>query len=170
MTTKDRRFWATKWLLLPTWLAWLARSALLSAAGRSNSYPNSIVRSASSSVLCGKEKVETHRMIANRQSSRLCQLQCQPFKLTQAYINDFPLFSRLRQDPLDLSFWSFLTFFAKWYRRRWEASSVKISQKTSKEKLVKCATEVARLHKVSIQSCTQNQPSPKVQSRSGDWI
>ena len=28
--------------------------------------------------------------------------------------------------------------------------------KNSKEKLVKCATEVARLHKVSIQSCTQN--------------
>ena len=28
--------------------------------------------------------------------------------------------------PLDLSFWSFLTFFAPWYRRSWEASSVKI--------------------------------------------
>ena len=45
---------------------------------------------------------------------------------------------------------------------------MKISLKNSKEKLVKCATEVARLHKVSIQSCTQNWPSPKVQSRSGD--
>ena len=33
---------------------------------------------------------------------------------------------------------------------------MKISQRNSKEKLVKCATEVARLHKVSIQSCTQN--------------
>ena len=33
---------------------------------------------------------------------------------------------------------------------------MKISQKNSKEKLVKCAAEVARLHKVSIQSCTQN--------------
>ena len=42
--------------------------------------------------------------------------------------------------------------------------------KISKEKLVKCATEFARLQRVSIQSCTQNQPSPKVQSRSGDWI
>ena len=61
----------------------------------------------------------------------------------------------LRQDSLYLSFWSFSTFFAPWYRRSREASSVKISQKNSKEKLVKCATEVARLHKVSIQSCTQ---------------
>ena len=43
----------------------------------------------------------------------------------------------LRQNPLDLSFWSFLTFFAPWYRRRREASSVKISRKYSKEKLVK---------------------------------
>ena len=38
----------------------------------------------------------------------------------------------------------------------------KLHRKNSKEKLVKCATEVARLHKVSIQSCTQNRPSPKV--------
>ena len=44
----------------------------------------------------------------------------------------------------------------------------KIHKKDSKEKLVKCATKVARLHKVSIQSCTKR-PSPKVQSRSGDW-
>ena len=41
--------------------------------------------------------------------------------------------------------------------------------KNSEEKLVKCATKVARLHKVSIQSCTQNRPSPKVQSCSGDF-
>ena len=34
--------------------------------------------------------------------------------------------------------------------------------------MVKCATEVARLPKVSIESCIQNRPSPKVQSRSGD--
>ena len=32
--------------------------------------------------------------------------------------------------------------------------------------LVKCTTEVARLYRFSIQSCTQNRPSPKVQSRS----
>ena len=31
---------------------------------------------------------------------------------------------------------------------------MKISLKNSKEKLVKCATEVAHLHRVSIQSCT----------------
>ena len=80
------------------------------------------------------------------------------------------LHTNLRQDPLDLSFWPFLTFFAPWYRRSMEASSVKTSQKNSKQKLVKCATEVARLCKVSIQSCTQNQSSPKIQSRSGDWI
>ena len=70
---------------------------------------------------------------------------------------------QLQAGPLDLSFWSFLTFFAPWYRRSIEASSVKTSQKNSKQKLVKCATEVARLRKVSIQSCTQNWPSPKIQ-------
>ena len=81
------------------------------------------------------------------------------------------LHTNLRQDPpLDLSFWPFLTFFAPWYRRSIETSSVKTSQKNSKQKLVKCATEVARLCKVSIQSCTQNRPSLKIQSRSGDWI
>ena len=47
---------------------------------------------------------------------------------------------------------------------------MKILQKNSKEKLVKCATEVGRLHRVSIQSCTQNRPSPKVQSLSRDLI
>ena len=36
---------------------------------------------------------------------------------------------------------------------------MKNSKKNSEEKLVKCATEVARLHKVSIQSCTQKRPS-----------
>ena len=61
-------------------------------------------------------------------------------------------------------------FFAPWYRRHREASSVKISLKNSKEKLVKCATEVARLHRVSIQSCTQKRPSPKVQSLSRNLI
>ena len=47
---------------------------------------------------------------------------------------------------------------------------MKIALKNSKEKLVKYATEVSRLHKVSIQSCklTQNRASPKVQSHSGD--
>ena len=40
---------------------------------------------------------------------------------------------------------------------------MKIALKISKEKLVKCAAEVARLYRVSIQSCTQNQLSPKVQ-------
>ena len=79
-------------------------------------------------------------------------------------------FTVLRQDPHDLSFGSFLTFFAPWYRRSREASSVKIAYKNSKEKLVKCAAEVARLYRVSTQSCTQNQPSPKFQSRSRDWI
>ena len=60
-------------------------------------------------------------------------------------------------------------FFAPWYGRSEEASSVKISLKNAKEQLVKCTTEVAWLLKVSIQSCTQNRRSPKVQSRLGDW-
>ena len=47
---------------------------------------------------------------------------------------------------------------------------MKILYKNSKEKLVKCATKVGRLHRVSIQSCTQNRPSPKVQSLSRDLI
>ena len=75
----------------------------------------------------------------------------------------------LRQDPW-FELLVIFDFFAPSYRKGREASSVKISEKNSKEKLVKCATEVGRLHKVSIQSCTQNRLSPKVQSRSGDWI
>ena len=78
--------------------------------------------------------------------------------------------SGLRQDPPWFEFLVILDFFAPWYRRGREASSVKILLKNSKEKLVKCATEVARSHRVSIQSCTQNRPSPKVQSLSRDWI
>ena len=54
----------------------------------------------------------------------------------------------IRQDPLELSFWSFLTFFAPWYGRSREASSVKISYNNSKEMLVKYATEVADVHRV----------------------
>ena len=45
---------------------------------------------------------------------------------------------------------------------------MKILFKNSKEKLVKCATEVARLLRVSVQSCIQNQLSQKVQLHSGD--
>ena len=62
----------------------------------------------------------------------------------------------LRQEPLDLS-------FLQHGMEEEGASSVKISLKTSKEKLVNCATEVAHLHRVSIQSCTQRWPSRKVQ-------
>ena len=76
----------------------------------------------------------------------------------------------LRQDPPWFEFLVIFDFFAPWYRRGREASSVKICLKNSKEKLVKCATEGSRLHMVSIQSCTQNRPSPKVQSLSRDWI
>ena len=47
---------------------------------------------------------------------------------------------------------------------------MKISLKNSKKKLVKCATEVAHLRRVSIQNCTQKRPSPKVQWRLGDLI
>ena len=80
----------------------------------------------------------------------------------------------LRHDPppFDLSFWSFLTFLHHGVenRRGREASSVNILWNNSKEKLVKWATEFARLRRVSIQSCTQNRPYPKVQSLSRDWI
>ena len=76
----------------------------------------------------------------------------------------------LKAGPPWFEFLVIFDFFAPWYRKSKEASSVKISWKNSKEKLVKCATEVARLHKVSIQSCTRNRPSPKVQSLSRDWI
>ena len=72
--------------------------------------------------------------------------------------------------PPSFEFLVIFDFFAPWYIRRRDASSVKISLNNSKEKLVKCATEVARLHKVSIQSCTQKRLSPKVQSLSRDWI
>ena len=71
----------------------------------------------------------------------------------------------LRQDPLDLSFWSFLTFFHHRIEKVERHLLWKFHKKNSKTKVVKCATELARLHKASIQSCTQNRPSPKVQSR-----
>ena len=79
---------------------------------------------------------------------------------------------QLWQDPppLDLSFWSFLTFLHHGIDEVERHLLWKFYKKNSKEKLVKCDTEVARLHRVSIQSCTQNRPSPKVQSLSRDWI
>ena len=46
---------------------------------------------------------------------------------------------------LDLSFWSFFYFFAPWYNRSRESEK---RLKKFKGKLVKCATEVARLHEV----------------------
>ena len=76
----------------------------------------------------------------------------------------------IKAEPLDLSFWSFLTFLHHGIEEVKRHLLSKFHKKNSKEKLVKCATEVARLHKVSIQSCTQNRPSPKVQSLSRDWI
>ena len=72
--------------------------------------------------------------------------------------------------PLDLSFWSFLTFLHHGIEEVERQLLWKFYKKNSKEKLVKCATEVGRLHRVSIQSCTQNRPSPKVQSLSRDLI
>ena len=85
-------------------------------------------------------------------------------------MHEFELHSQTFQaDPL---IWVFGHFwlFAPSYRKSRGASCVKIALKNSKEKLVKCATEVARLYRVSIQSCTQNQPSPIVQSLWRDWI
>ena len=61
----------------------------------------------------------------------------------------------LRQAPLGLSFWSFLTFLHHDIEEVERHLLWKFQKKNSKEDLVKCATEVARFHKVSIQSCTQ---------------
>ena len=63
-------------------------------------------------------------------------------------------FQEVRQDPL---IWVLVifAFFAPWYRNSREPSSVKIAETKSKEKLVKCATKVARFYRVSIQSCTK---------------
>ena len=71
------------------------------------------------------------------------------------------------QDPLDLSFWSFLTFLHHDLETV-EGILCENCIKISNKKLVKCATEVARLCRVSIQSCTQNWQSSKVQSLSRD--
>ena len=60
--------------------------------------------------------------------------------------------------------------FASRYRKGKMHLLWKFDKKNSKEMLVKCATEVAHLHRVSIQSCTQKRPSPKVKWRSGDII
>ena len=68
--------------------------------------------------------------------------------------------------PLDLSFWSFLTFLRHGTEEVERHLLWKFHEKNSKEKLVKWATEVAHLRRVSIQSCTQKRPSPKVQWRS----
>ena len=46
--------------------------------------------------------------------------------------------SSLRQDPLDLSFWSFFYFFASWYRRSREASSVKTNKKLGRKSWSMC--------------------------------
>ena len=56
---------------------------------------------------------------------------------------------KLMQDPLDLSFWSFLTFLHNGIQKVERHFLWKFHKKNSKEKLVKCATEVARLHRVS---------------------
>ena len=53
------------------------------------------------------------------------------------------------------SFWSFLTFLHHGIEKVERHLLWKFHKKL-KEKLVKCATKVARLHRVSIQSCTQN--------------
>ena len=75
---------------------------------------------------------------------------------------------REARPPLDLSFWSFFTFLHHGIEEVERHLPRKLYKKNSKEKLVKCATEVVHLHRVSIQSCTQNRPSPKVQSLSRD--
>ena len=79
----------------------------------------------------------------------------------------------LRQDPHPciwlLKFDHFLNFiFAPWHRKS-RGIVCENRLKNSKEKLVKCATKVARFHTVSTQRCRHNRPSPKVQSHSRNW-
>ena len=71
--------------------------------------------------------------------------------------------------PAWFEFLVILDFFAPWYISRCIFCE-NCKKKTLKGKWVKCAPEFARLHKVSIQSCTQNRPSPKVQSRWRDFL
>ena len=70
-----------------------------------------------------------------------------------------------KEGPLDLSFSSFLSFLHCGIENVEEHLVWKLHKKNSKEKLVKCATEIARLD-IGFQSCTQIRPSLTVQSRS----
>ena len=62
---------------------------------------------------------------------------------------------KLRQDPW-FEFLAIFDFLHHGIEKVERHLLWKFHNKNSKEKLVKCATEVARLHRVSIQSCTQN--------------
>ena len=84
-------------------------------------------------------------------SPGLVKVCCWNGELFLEYLTSF----RLRQDPLIWVFghiWLFCTMVYK----KWRGIFCENFIKKFKGKLVKCATEVARLHKVSIQSCTQN--------------
>ena len=71
------------------------------------------------------------------------------FTLKQGNVIVSTLLSSLRQDHLDLSFWSLLTLLHNGIEKV-ERHLCGNFIKFSKEKLVKCATEVARLHTVSL--------------------
>ena len=101
-----------------------------------------------------------------------------PSVKTNNYFRKFSLFRKLvalislRQDPpLDLGFWSFLTFLHRGIEEV-ERHLLWKFHKNFKGKVGQMChrTKVARLHKVSIQSCTQKRLSPKVQSLSRGWI
>ena len=72
--------------------------------------------------------------------------------------------------PLIWVFGHFFTFLHHGIEEIERHLLLKFYKKNSKKKLVKCATEIGRFHRVSSQSCTQNRPSPKVQSLSRDLI
>ena len=120
-------------------------------------------------VLLSQKKRPTLSVIASWTRARASG-PCSNAGLDSSCSFSLPVDLLLRQDPPLIWVLVIFDFFAPWYRRRREASFVKIWWENSKETLVKCATKVARFHKVSIQSCKQNRPSPKVQSRSGNWI
>ena len=117
-----------------------------------------------SSLFCSRRAVS--RNMALFITSSAC-LHC-PLCHSRRHVAFPPLFNTA---PPWFDFLVNFDFFAPLYRRSREASSVKFHKKKIQRRSWSNvnSTEVARLHKVSVPSCTQSRPSPKVPSRSGDY-
>ena len=77
----------------------------------------------------------------------------------------------VRQDPPDLSCSSFLTFLHHGIADKERHLLWKFHKQIQRKSWSNAQPKfLARLHKVSKESCTQNRTSPNVQWRSGDWI